>query len=162
MNTIKSKLKVGHLKIIHLALKTSNIVSIPSKNTKIFKKKSLQLKVQLFTIYAYRHTMQCDIQWPINALNQLFISFLYSGGNGNNQPENPVLSFNVEITPPQQCSNSVVMPPDGATCLPDVVPKINQRLLKHRYTKREKLSIFGKQPQMWSAWQKDHTLSDFT
>ena len=54
-------------------------------------------------------------------------------GTGNrNQPENPVLSFNVEITPPQQCSNSVVMPPDGATCLPDVVPKINQRLLKHR------------------------------
>ena len=53
-------------------------------------------------------------------------------GNHRNQPENPVLSFNVEITPPQQCSSAMVMPPDGATCLPDVVPKINQRLLKHR------------------------------
>ena len=69
----------------------------------------------------------------VNTGNNEIISGNCSGGTGNNQqPENPVLSFNVEITPPQQCSNSVVMPPDGATCLPDVVPKINQRLLKHR------------------------------
>ena len=59
----------------------------------------------------------------------------HTGSGNNRQPENPVLSFNVEITPPQQQQNSSVVnlpTPDGATCLPDVVPKINQRLLKHR------------------------------
>ena len=47
---------------------------------------------------------------------------------GDPTPENPI-SFNVEITPPQSSGAAV---PDGATSLPDVVPKISHRLLKHR------------------------------
>ncbi len=48
------------------------------------------------------------------------------------EPEHPI-SFNVEITPPS--AQSAASQEHGAiTChfLPDVVPKINQRLLKHR------------------------------
>lgn len=50
-------------------------------------------------------------------------------------PENPI-SFNVEITPPPINTDHPAMDGNGATCLqqllPDVVPKINQRLAKHR------------------------------
>ena len=62
-----------------------------------------------------------------------------SQSNINSQPEHPI-SFNVEITPPQaSCPNNnhrnvtlTASEVDGASCLPDVVPKINHRLLKHR------------------------------